>query len=130
MAHCEWPPRENLAAAAHLVLAGLTQKLRASSILTLCRSALESSARTVWLLSDPDRSVRRGRFLNLEAENLAAGDFPAPNLWARQLEHHRPAQARLLADLTASHTGSAELHHHDPTGWTLGRHSSAGARHR
>ena len=35
----------------------------ASSIMQLCRSAMESSARTIWLLSSPVREVRRDRCL-------------------------------------------------------------------
>lgn len=31
------------------------------ALLTLCRSALETAAKTIWLLSDPDRAVRRKR---------------------------------------------------------------------
>ncbi|ETZ33616.1 hypothetical protein L841_3923 [Mycobacterium sp. MAC_080597_8934] len=51
---------ENLYAAALLVdQRTTTRNLYASSIMQLCRSAMETSARTIWLLSDPDRNVRR-----------------------------------------------------------------------
>jgi hypothetical protein len=42
----------------------------ASSIMQLCRSAMDSSARTIWLLSDPDSEVRRDRCLSLLMEQL------------------------------------------------------------
>jgi hypothetical protein len=37
------------------------RNLHATSIMQLCRSAMEASARTIWLLGDPDRNVRRDR---------------------------------------------------------------------
>jgi len=39
--------------------------VHASSIMQLCRSAMESSSRTIWRLSDSDREVRRDRCLSL-----------------------------------------------------------------
>jgi len=44
--------------------------VHASSIMQLCRSAMDSSARTIWLLSDPDSEVRRDRCLSLLMEQL------------------------------------------------------------
>lgn len=44
--------------------------LYASSVMQLCRSAMETSARTIWLLSDPDRNVRRDRCMSMEMEQL------------------------------------------------------------
>ena len=44
--------------------------VHASSIMQLCRSAMDSSARTIWLLSDPDSEVRRDRCLSLPMEQL------------------------------------------------------------
>ena len=44
--------------------------LHASSIMQLCRSAMEGSARTIWILGNPDRDVRRDRALNVLVEQL------------------------------------------------------------
>ena len=44
--------------------------VHASSIMQPCRSAMDSSARTIWLLSDPDSEVRRDRCLSLLMEQL------------------------------------------------------------
>ena len=44
--------------------------VHASSIMQLCRSAMDASARTIWLLSDPDSEVRRDRCLSLLMEQL------------------------------------------------------------
>ena len=44
--------------------------VHASSIMQPCRSAMDSSARTIWLLSDPDSEVRRDRCLSLPMEQL------------------------------------------------------------
>ena len=65
----------------------------ASSIMQLCRSAMDSSARTIWLLSDPDSEVRRDRclepahgaagaaerrFLKINDDNVNRGPNPPP----------------------------------------------------
>jgi hypothetical protein len=51
-----------LAAIAHLVDGWeATNNSRMIALLTLCRSALETAAKTIWLLSDADRTVRRAR---------------------------------------------------------------------
>jgi hypothetical protein len=62
---------ENLNAAGLLVQhrAG-SGSVHASSIMQLCRSAMEGSARTIWILGDPDRAVRRDRALNVLVEQL------------------------------------------------------------
>ena len=44
--------------------------VHASSIMQPCRSAMDSSARTIWLLSDPDSELRRDRCLSLLMEQL------------------------------------------------------------
>jgi hypothetical protein len=44
--------------------------VHASSIMQLCRSAMDASARTIWLLCDPDSEVRRDRCLSLLMEQL------------------------------------------------------------
>lgn len=103
---------ENLYAAALLVEERSTARdLYASSIMQLCRSAMETSARTIWLLSDPDRDVRRDRclsfemeqleqqsyFLKLEAEFEKRGRKPRPQNILDDNEAHRTKHADLLA---------------------------------
>ena len=46
------------------------QNGHAAALLTLCRTAVESSARTIWLLSDADRAIRRSRCVRFEASEL------------------------------------------------------------
>ncbi|WP_157773004.1 hypothetical protein [Rhodococcoides fascians] len=51
-------------------------QMRSMSVVTLCRSALESSARAVWLLSPTERSERRDRALRMvKAEVLGQKKF-------------------------------------------------------
>lgn len=62
---------ENLFAASLLVRERkATRNLYASSIMQLCRSAMETSARTIWMLSPPDRRERLDRCLSMEMEQL------------------------------------------------------------
>lgn len=62
---------ENLYAAAALVdERGNSRDLYASSIMQLCRSSMENSARTVWMLSGSVREERRDRCMSLEMEQL------------------------------------------------------------
>ncbi|WP_147286836.1 hypothetical protein [Rhodococcus erythropolis] len=49
-----------------------TGKLRTVSIVTLCRSALESASRAVWILSDPSRDERRSRALRVTKDEVLA----------------------------------------------------------
>ncbi len=49
-----------------------TGQLRTASIITLCRSALESASRTVWILSDTDRDERRNRALRVTKDEVLA----------------------------------------------------------
>jgi hypothetical protein len=44
--------------------------INAMPVMQLCRSAMESSARTIWILGHPDREVRRDRALNVLVEQL------------------------------------------------------------
>jgi hypothetical protein len=102
---------ENLYAAALLVEErSKARDLYASSIMQLCRSAMESSARTIWLLSDPHRDVRRDRcmsiemeqleqqsyFLKLEAEFEKRGRNPRPQNIVDDNDAHRAKHAALL----------------------------------
>lgn len=59
---------ENLVGAVQVHGAALTERRTSNvSIGTLCRSAIENAAKTVWLLCDPDRTVRRARCLGYTA---------------------------------------------------------------
>ncbi|MDV7246716.1 MULTISPECIES: hypothetical protein [Rhodococcus] len=49
-----------------------TGQLRTLSIVTLCRSALESASRTVWILSDSSRTERRSRALRVTKDEVLA----------------------------------------------------------
>ncbi|MGB8211147.1 MAG: hypothetical protein WCF69_26795 [Mycobacterium sp.] len=55
---------ENLVGAAQVHATALAEKrIRTASVAALCRAAIESSAKTIWLLSDTSREVRRARCL-------------------------------------------------------------------
>jgi hypothetical protein len=59
---------ENLVGAAQVHGAAIQQRRTSNvSIGTLCRSAIENSAKTIWLISDPERRVRRARCLGYTA---------------------------------------------------------------
>ncbi|OCB50714.1 hypothetical protein A5677_23280 [Mycobacterium malmoense] len=110
---------ENLYAAASLVEErSKTRDLYASSIMQLCRSAMETSARTIWLLSDPDRDVRCDRcmsiemeqleqqsyFLKLEAEFEKRGRNPRPQNMIDDNVAHRANHAALLKRIKAAYS--------------------------
>lgn len=62
---------DDLAAAAELVQwRPRSKNVHAAALLTLCRAAVESSARTIWLLSDTDRAIRRSCCVRFEASEL------------------------------------------------------------
>lgn len=105
---------ENLYAVALLVEERSKRRdLYASSIMQLCRSAMETSARTIWLLSEPERDVRRDRsmaiemeqleqqsyFLRLEAEFEQRGRNPRPQNLIDDNDAHRAKHAALLEKL-------------------------------
>jgi hypothetical protein len=53
---------ENLVAAAQVVALALTKgQLRTSAVSVLCRTAMESAAKTIWLISETDPDERRRR---------------------------------------------------------------------
>ena len=52
----EWRPR--------------SKNAHVAALLTVCRAAAESAARTIWLLSDIDRAVRRSSCVRFEASEL------------------------------------------------------------
>jgi hypothetical protein len=79
----------------------------------LCPSAMESSARTIWILGESDRDERserafrvlskqleqQKRFLKTEDENVMDGANPPPQKVIDQLREHRRKQAELLQTL-------------------------------
>jgi hypothetical protein len=85
----------------------------ASSIMQLCRSALEGSARTIWILGEPDPEVRRDRalnvlveqleqqkrFLKIEDDNATRGPNPPPPNIVAMNRAHQQKQAALVQSL-------------------------------
>lgn len=92
--------------------------LFASSVMQLCRSAMENSARTIWLLSAPEREVRRDRclsfvmeqlkqqsqFLKIDEEGEASGRNPRPAQMVAMNREHRRKHAELLRTLHETYT--------------------------
>jgi hemerythrin len=92
--------------------------LVASSVMQLCRSAMETSARTIWLLSDPEREVRRDRcmqivmeqlkqqsqFLKIDEETEINGHNPRPQHIIVMNREHRRKHAELLKTLKETYT--------------------------
>jgi hypothetical protein len=94
--------------------------INAMPVMQLCRSAMESSARTIWILGDPDRETRRDRalsvlveqleqqkrFLNIAEENTANETTPLPpELIAQNAAHQQNVEAlvqRLRDNYTVS----------------------------
>jgi hypothetical protein len=100
---------ENIAAAGQVFSAALTQerKLRTAPVATLCRSAVEASAKTIWLLGDTRREVRRARCLGaIESEceyqshdiDIEEATFAIRNDDARHAEYQRFQQRRQKFD--------------------------------
>lgn len=93
---------------------GASGDVYAMPVMQLCRSAMESSARAIWILSPPSREVRRDRalsalieqleqqkrFLKIEAENQTNGlTKPNPPQVAQMNRTHRQKQADLVQRL-------------------------------
>ncbi|MFI6959627.1 hypothetical protein ACIBJI_39950 [Nocardia sp. NPDC050408] len=68
-----------------------------SSVLVLCRSAMEAAARTIWLIGDPSRDVRRQR---CAAE--AFKELEEMLKWAKQDRDTDVAEGREVAPFEAS----------------------------
>jgi hypothetical protein len=91
------------------------RNLYASSIMQLCRSAMETSTRTIWLVSDPDRNVRQDRCMSPASSTATrgcpimrgAGGYSWPALsWSicRECASIQPLT-------TSTHTGKAKVTH-------------------
>jgi hypothetical protein len=99
---------EHLVAAAEVIALALSQgQMRTSALAALCRIAMESSAKTIWLIREPGTDERlrrcygfikgeRGRqeqFEGLEAEALAARIDPLAGAQRIKFEKHRERSA-------------------------------------
>lgn len=87
-------------------------------LMQLCRSAMESSARTIWILGDSVREVRRDRALSVLAEqleqqkrflviaeaNATESRNPLPENLIRMNRAHQQKQADLLQRLRDNYT--------------------------
>lgn len=123
--HAFWPvatATDNLATAAQVFTAATqSRQLHAASVMTLCRSALETSARTIWLLSDTDPEVRRSRCVAVmakemeerkwfdinEGQYLKSGQISAPAEQAAKFDAHLAEQTRLRDIAKAARTEPA-----------------------
>jgi hypothetical protein len=96
---------ENIVAAGQVFSTALSQErqLRTAPVATLCRSAVETSAKTIWLLGDASREVRRARCLGaIESEceyqsndiDVEEATFAIRNDDARHAEYQRFQQRR------------------------------------
>ena len=107
---------ENLIGAAQVHATAIQEgRTRLASIGTLCRSAIESSAKTIWLLSDPSREVRRARclgfverersyqqpFIDIEEEVFAVRKDPAKATDYQDFQRHRAEYDRRQNAITA-----------------------------
>ena len=108
---------ENLVAAAQVVAFALTRgQLRTSAVSVLCRTAMESAAKTIWLISETDTDERRRRcygfiederswqdhFDKIEAETLAARTDELVEADRAAFEQHRERfekRLKLITDL-------------------------------
>jgi hypothetical protein len=92
--------------------------INAMPVMQLCRSAMESSARTIWILGHPDREVRRDRalnvlveqleqqkrFLKISEDNAANAPSPLPPDVAAVNQAHQQKQSDLLQRLRDTYT--------------------------
>ncbi|MEX3647511.1 hypothetical protein [Mycolicibacterium porcinum] len=107
---------EHLVAAAEVIAFALTQgQIRTSATAALCRIAMESSAKTIWLISETDTEERirrcygflkaeRGRqeeFEKLEAEALAARTDPLAEADRANFDMRRARVAARQAKIAA-----------------------------
>jgi hypothetical protein len=95
---------ENLVGAGQAHAAALQQgRLSTTSVAALCRCAIESSAKTIWLLSETSRDVRRARclgflgqerepqkgFINIEERYFGIRDDPSTASDYQNFQRHR-----------------------------------------
>lgn len=107
---------ENLVAAAHVISLALTKgQLRTSAATALCRIAMESSAKTIWLISETDTEERLRRcygfvkgelgrqdqFDQFEAEALALRTDPTADADRAEFERHKERSFKRRAQINA-----------------------------
>lgn len=108
---------EHLVAAAQVIAFALTKgQTRTSAVAALCRVAMESSAKTIWLINenDTDERLRRcygfikaergwqDKFDELEAEALAMRTDPLADGQRAQFEQHRERFAKRQIQINGS----------------------------
>ncbi|WP_148228577.1 hypothetical protein [Rhodococcus jostii] len=97
-----WPincATDNVSSAGRIFTDSATSnQLRASSIMSLCRSALESSARAIWLISDTDRAIRRQRSIGITLAEMKQQTLFNNN----EVEHHHNGTVNLPADYASA----------------------------
>jgi hypothetical protein len=106
---------ENLVAAAQVVAFAFTKgQARTSAVSVLCRTAMESAAKTIWLISEPVPVERRRRcfgfiesergwqdkFDKIEAETLAVRTDQLVAAERRRFQEHRQRFEKRLAQIT------------------------------
>jgi hypothetical protein len=87
--------------------------VNAISVMQLCRSAMESSARTIWILKEPNRETRcdralsvlveqleqQKRFLKIMDDSATSGPNPLPPRFVTMNRQHQKKQAELVQRL-------------------------------
>lgn len=112
---------------------------------TLCRAAVESSAKTIWLLADPSRDVRRARclgyierersyqqkFIDLEEEIFEKRDDAERDADYESFQRHRDEySARQAATPHCPRTRGRSPHGASRKSWSGRRSGSTTIRHR
>jgi hypothetical protein len=92
--------------------------VNAISVMQLCRSAMESSARTIWILKAPDRETRceralsvlveqleqQKRFLKIMDQSATSGPNPLSPKFVTMNRVHQQKQAELVQSLKDNYT--------------------------
>jgi hypothetical protein len=114
---------ENLVGAGQAHAAAFQEnRLSTTSVGALCRCAMESSAKTIWLLSDTSRDVRRARclgfnerersyqqpYIDIEAEVLAQRTDPQQPADLRKFQQHVADYDRRVSVITSLPEGARE----------------------
>ncbi|MFE2999584.1 hypothetical protein ACFXG4_31835 [Nocardia sp. NPDC059246] len=109
---------ENLAAVGVLVQERKNRQLYSSATMQLCRSAMEGSARAIWLLGDTSRQVRvdqclallaqelgeQKRFVGLQKASIHAAATPPTPEELNDLADHSQKVDQFLTDLNKTYT--------------------------
>jgi hypothetical protein len=127
---------ENLVGAAQAHTAAFQEgRTSVASVASLCRCALEASAKTIWLLADPSREERRARslgfeqserqpqqaFLRIEEKVLEARGLPADSPEYQNFSRHRAeydARATLIAAVPKANKRKPPGNYADFVSWS------------